>query len=110
LLLRTLGELSLVGPAGAPIPFRRKELLLLAYLARRDGGTASRAELAALHAIVGQGETVGIEPSRLRVDAAELERLSHAGKLAAAVASWAGDFPVGDDPPASGALPARSAA
>ena len=128
--LRTLGELSLVGPAGAPIPFHHKELLLLAYLARRDGGTASRAELAALlwgdrgdglarvslrqaifrlrgalgDAITGDGETVGIEPSRLRVDASEFERFSGAGELEAAIAAWTGDFLAGDDPPGNEAF------
>jgi DNA-binding SARP family transcriptional activator len=45
--LHTLGELRLEGPAGEVRSLRRKERLLLAYLARRAGSPVRRAELAA---------------------------------------------------------------
>ncbi|HKP28906.1 MAG TPA: BTAD domain-containing putative transcriptional regulator, partial [Gemmatimonadales bacterium] len=46
--LRTLGELRLVGPGGDILAGRRKELLLLTYLARKSPRPVSRAELSAL--------------------------------------------------------------
>ena len=47
-VLTTLGELRLEGTAGSVLSGRRKELVLLAYLARRAPRPVSRDELAAL--------------------------------------------------------------
>ena len=46
--LQTLGQLRLTGPEGELLPGRRKELVLLAYLARKSPRPVPRAELSAL--------------------------------------------------------------
>ena len=46
--LTTLGELRLAGPSGPVLSGRRKELALLAYIARRSPKAVPRDELAAL--------------------------------------------------------------
>jgi DNA-binding SARP family transcriptional activator len=46
--LFTLGDLRLVGPGGPLLAGRRKELVLLAYVARRSPKPVSREELASL--------------------------------------------------------------
>jgi hypothetical protein len=46
--LLTLGELRLTGPAGPVLTGRRKELVLLAYVARRAPKPVPREELATL--------------------------------------------------------------
>src|SRR5687768_8801920 len=130
LRLRTLGGLVLVGPDGAPVALHRKELLLLAHLASREDGTATRAALSALlwgdredrlarvslrqalfrlrgvlgPALVVEGETVALAPGALVCDAVELRRLAAAGALEAAVAGWTGGFLGGDDPAGGPAL------
>src|SRR5688500_8939372 len=123
-LLVTLGDLRLDG-AGAPaLAHHRKELVLLAYLARR-GGPVSRDELAELlwgasgeprarqslrqalasirRALPGALDTTGdhavrLCPGAVWLDAALLEADVRAGRHAEAVARWGGEFlPRADD-------------
>ena len=123
MLLRTLGAARIDSPAGH-LSSRRKELTLLAFLARRGARHVSRAELAALlwegheeararqslrqallelkrvvgDALLIDGERVGVDPAGLRVDASEFERAAREGRLAEAVEWWGGDFlPAMDD-------------
>ena len=116
LLLRTLGEVRLDG-GPAVLASRRKELTLLAYLARRAPRSASRAELASLlwedradtrarqslrqalldlKRLLGvglllDGDSVRLD-SGLRLDAREFEEDLARGDLKAAVLWWRGDF------------------
>ncbi len=116
LLLRTLGEVSLDGGAVA-LASRRKELTLLAYLARRMPRSATRAELASLlwedradtkarqslrqalldlrrllgAGLVLDGDSVHLD-SGLRLDAREFEAELARGNPAGAVEWWRGDF------------------
>jgi DNA-binding SARP family transcriptional activator/TolB-like protein len=116
--LLTLGELRLVGPAGPVLTGRRKELVLLAYVARRAPKAVSRDELAtllwgerdeekarqslrhALHqlrralddAIDVTTEHVRTADGMIEVDAVLLEREIADGRPADAVARWGGDF------------------
>ena len=119
--LRTLGELRLEPAQSAALSSRRKELILLAYLARRGPRPLPRAEAAALlwpdrderlarqslrqallelRQVVGEGlvvenETIRLEAGAVEVDAAVLERAIEAGQPAQAVAQWGGDFLAG---------------
>jgi DNA-binding SARP family transcriptional activator/tetratricopeptide (TPR) repeat protein/TolB-like protein len=121
LLLRTLGEVRLEGGSAA-LASRRKELTLLAYLARRAPRSATRAELASLlwedrvdakarqslrqalldlkrllgAALVLDGHSVHLE-SGLRTDALVFEEELARGNLAGAVEWWGGDFLAGMD-------------
>ncbi len=115
--LHTLGVLRLVGPHGEIIAGRRKELVLLAYLARVRPRAVARAELAALlwserpeanarqslrqsllhlkralpeHLDV-QNETVALSGA-LEWDVAEFERDLARGELRRAAELWGGDF------------------
>lgn len=116
--LRTLGELRLTGPAGELLRGRRKELVLLAYLAHRAPRPARRAELVHLlwgdrdekrarHSLrqallvlrrtVGDGLTIGPETVALasgvvELDLAAFEAAVAAGRYAEAVDLWGGDF------------------
>jgi DNA-binding SARP family transcriptional activator/tetratricopeptide (TPR) repeat protein len=121
--LRTLGELRLEA-ADAPAPAlssRRKELVLLAYLARRGSRPLGRAEAAALlwpdrderrarqslrqallelrqavgEGLVVDGDSIRLDPGAVELDANVLERSIEAGHPSAAVELWAGDFLAG---------------
>ncbi|MDQ3138068.1 MAG: AAA family ATPase, partial [Gemmatimonadota bacterium] len=120
-LLRTLGEVRLDGGAAA-LASRRKDLTLLAYLARRMPRSATRAELATLlwedredakarqslrqalldlkrvlgPGLVLDGDSVRLE-SGLRVDAQAFEEELARGNPAGAVEWWGGDFLAGMD-------------
>ncbi|MGI9041182.1 MAG: ATP-binding protein [Gemmatimonadales bacterium] len=121
LLLRTLGEVCLEGGSAA-LASRRKELTLLAYLARRAPRSATRAELASLlwedrsdtkarqslrqvlldlkrllgAGLVLEGDSVRLD-STLRVDARAFEEELRRGNPAEAVEWWRGDFLAGMD-------------
>jgi DNA-binding SARP family transcriptional activator/TolB-like protein len=116
LILRTLGDVRLEGGPAA-LASRRKELTLLAYLARRAPRSVIRAELASLlwedradtrarqslrqalvdlkrlvgAGLVLDGDAVRLE-SGLRLDAREFEEELARGNLVAAVQWWRGDF------------------
>lgn len=119
LLLRTLGELRLVDAAGGDLlAGRRKELVLLAYLARRRPRLLARAELATLlwgdrpeanaraslrqallhlkralgDGIRADNETVSLAASALELDLTAFEAAISARRFAEAVALWRGDF------------------
>src|SRR5690606_10266118 len=123
LQLRTLGELRLTGPAGELLRGRRKELVLLAYLAHRAPRPARRAELVDLlwgdrdekrarHSLrqallvlrrtIGDGLTIGPETVALasgvvELDLSALEAAVAAGRYAEAVDLWGGDFLLGTE-------------
>jgi DNA-binding SARP family transcriptional activator len=116
--LRTLGELRLEGVELAGHSRRRKELVLLAYLARRAPRTLSRGEAAALlwdqrderharqslrqaltelrrvagDALTAEGDRIAVAPGAVTLDAAELEQAVSEGRHEDAVRLWAGDF------------------
>ena len=116
--LRTLGELRLEEAEAPGLSSRRKELVLLAYLARRGPRPLPRAEAAALlwpdrderrarqslrqallelRQLVGDGlaaetDFIQLTPGSVELDAAVFERELDAGQLGAAVARWSGDF------------------
>jgi DNA-binding SARP family transcriptional activator/TolB-like protein len=115
--LSTLGDLRLAGPNGAVLSGRRKELVLLAYIARRAPKAVSRDELAALlwgerdedkarqslrHALhqlrraLGDAiDTTGDDvkaTDAIAVDASLLEADIANGRLSDAVERWGGDF------------------
>lgn len=116
--LRTLGRLELVRAGESLLPGRRKLLMLLGYLALRDGRSTGRAELAQrfwsesdeararqslrqalseLREITGEALEVSDEEVRLRpglvlVDVTQFEQASDRGELLAAEALWKGDF------------------
>lgn len=118
--LSTLGELGLVGPDGPLLRGRRKELVLLAYIARKSPKGASRDELAtllwgerdedkarqslrhALHqlrralgdAIDTTGEQVRVTDA-VSIDASMLDADIANGRLRDGVQRWAGDFLAG---------------
>jgi len=122
LTLRTLGGPRLDGPGGELLHGRRKELALLAYLARHARG-ASREALAELlwgsrpdanarqslrqallqlkKAVPGgldaDAETVRLTPGTLALDAGLFEAELAAGRLEEAFARWQGDFLAGCD-------------
>jgi len=121
--LRTLGRLRLTGPEGELLAGRRKELALLAYLARRAPAAVPRATLAAL--LWGErgeerarnslrqalfqlrralGDGVAVDPERvalvagaLSLDLVAFESDVAAGRFAEAVARWEGEFLAGMD-------------
>ena len=119
--LRTLGELRLEAARAPALSSRRKELVLLAYLARRGSRPLGRAEAAALlwpdrderrarqslrqallelRQAVGEGllvetEAIRLEPGAIELDAALLERAVEDGRPAAAVELWGGEFLAG---------------
>ncbi len=121
--LITLGELRLTGSAGPLLSGRRKELVLLAYLARRSPKPVSREALAALlwgerdddkarqslrHALHQLRRSLGdavdattdhvrVPEGAIDVDATLLERDIAAGRLADAAERYAGDFLRGAD-------------
>ena len=116
--LRTLGELRLTGPDGDLLPGRRKELVLLAYLAQRAPRAVRRAELVDLlwgereeerarHSLrqallmlrrtVGEGLMIGPQAVTLASDVVELDLVSFdaavtGNRLRQAVELWGGDF------------------
>jgi TolB-like protein/DNA-binding SARP family transcriptional activator/tetratricopeptide (TPR) repeat protein len=116
--LYSLGELRLVGPSGVVLAGRRKELVLLTYIARRAPRTVSREELAALlwgdrdedkarqslrhalhqlrravdDAIDVTSEHVRAVDGMIEVDASLLERDIADGRLDHAVNRWTGEF------------------
>jgi len=118
LRLQTLGELRLHGEGVAMLSSRRKELVLLSYLARRRPRPLSRAEAAALlwserderrarqslrqallelRHLVGEGlslhsEQIVLGEGALELDADVFEREVERGLLEAAVSRWGGDF------------------
>lgn len=122
LRLLTLGRLALVRPAGAPAaataPTHRRELLLLAYLARVAPRAVAREELAALfwgereerrarqslrEALYNLrravGDAIEVDASQVRLassavefDVTAFEAEVAAGQLAQAVARWEGEF------------------
>lgn len=118
LSLETLGALRLVGPDGDVLAGRRKELALVAYLARRSPREVTRTELATLlwgerdeararHSlrqallqlkrVLGDGFAVDAERVSLRagavaLDAARFEAAVADGRFADAIALWHGDF------------------
>jgi DNA-binding SARP family transcriptional activator/tetratricopeptide (TPR) repeat protein len=117
LLLRTLGDVRIEGAEQA-LSGRRKELAILAYLARHRRYGCTRDELSSLlweerdrsrarqslrqallelkravgEALVLAGEQVSIDTSRLRVDVGEMEQHLESGRLAEAVGCWRGEF------------------
>lgn len=119
--LLTLGELRLEGGDFPPLSSRRKELVLLAYLARRGGRPVRRGELAPLlwderderrarqslrqallelRRLVGDGlsvdaEQVVLAQGGVELDATLFEREVEAGRLREAVALWRGEFLAG---------------
>jgi tetratricopeptide (TPR) repeat protein/TolB-like protein len=121
LRLRTLGELRLSSTDGELLPGRRKELALLAYLARRAPRVVRRDELIGLlwderdevHArqslrqallrlrrAVGDGLVVTRESAQLldgvvELDSRAFETESREGRAADAIQRWDGDFLLG---------------
>ncbi|MBA3318103.1 MAG: AAA family ATPase [Gemmatimonadales bacterium] len=120
MLLRTLGEARLEG-AASDLAGRRKDLALLAYLARKSPRAVSRAELAdllwedrdaararqslrqallELKRVVGEGlvaaaDQARLEPDAVDLDVREFEAAIAAGRLDDAVSWWQGDFLAG---------------
>ncbi len=116
--LQTLGRLRFEGEGSATLSSRRKELVLLAFLARRGAKPLARAEAAALlwqdrdehrarqslrqallelRRLVGEGlvvepEHVLLAERTVELDANAFERDVEAGRLDAAVTRWEGDF------------------
>ena len=119
--LRTLGELRLEEADAAALSSRRKELVLLAYLARRGSRPLGRAEAAALlwpdrderrarqslrqallelrqvvgESFVVESDWVRLDSGAVELDATVFEQAIDAGQPALAVAQWKGDFLVG---------------
>lgn len=123
LRLRTLGELTLEGSDGDLLPGRRKELVLLVYLAQRAPGAIRRSELVALlwedreerrarHSLrqalltlrraTGERlrvtpDTVALESGVVELDVVAFQEAVTAGRLDEAVGTWGGDFLEGLD-------------
>ncbi len=123
LTLRTLGQLQLLNDGELLLPRRRKELTLLAYLARRPAQCTTRTALATLFwgdrddrharqslrqallvlrqglgtALEAEGEEVRLEVGALEVDAIDFESDVQAGRLAEATARWRGQFLEGQE-------------
>jgi DNA-binding SARP family transcriptional activator/TolB-like protein len=118
LQLRTLGGLHLYGPAGELLRGRRKELVLLVWLAQRSPRPVPRAQLAdllwgerdekrarhslrqallALRRAIGEGldieqETVALRTGLVDLDLAAFDAAVEQGRYREAVELWAGDF------------------
>jgi DNA-binding SARP family transcriptional activator len=116
--LRTLGALQVTDPAGSVLPARRKDLLLLAFLARRAPRAGTRTELASLlwegrdpararhslrqgllqlRSVAGESirsddELVWLDAGVVEVDATRLERHAGAGRHREAVRCYRGSF------------------
>ena len=117
--LRTLGDIGLTADDGAPLlRGRRKELILLAYLARRAPRPVSRADLASLlwddrpserarlslrqalfrlRQLVPTGleitpERVRLDPAAITADITRFERAAVAGDYEAAAREYQGEF------------------
>jgi DNA-binding SARP family transcriptional activator/tetratricopeptide (TPR) repeat protein/TolB-like protein len=116
--LCSLGELRLLGPDGEILAARRKELVLLVYLARQSPGTVTREALAAL--LWGDGDEarsrhslrqalfelkralgpvletdqrgIGLRDGHVLLDATALADDLAAGRLSEAVGWWRGEF------------------
>ncbi len=123
LRLETLGVLRLSGAGCELLKGRRKELVLLAYLARHAPRQVSREELAALlwedrnesrsraslrqallqlKRVLGDqlstpAETAGLTANAVELDLVEFEADAGAGRLTAALERWRGDFLPGAD-------------
>jgi DNA-binding SARP family transcriptional activator/tetratricopeptide (TPR) repeat protein len=121
LQLFALGELRLLNDGEPVLPGRRKDLVLLVYLAQRSPRTVARGELAALlwgeknetrarqslrqaladlRQALGERIEITAEAVRLRAGAVELDAARFAADLAAdryeeAVARWQGEFLAG---------------
>ncbi|HET8655502.1 MAG TPA: diguanylate cyclase [Longimicrobiaceae bacterium] len=122
-MIRTLGALRLTLAGVEVLPGRRKELALLAYLARRSPAGASRAELATLMwgergearakqslrqallqlrrsvgaALEVDGETVRLTAGSFKLDVVSFETELRAGRPGAALSHWGGPFLDGAD-------------
>ena len=118
LRLHTLGDLRLVADDGTVLARGRKELVLLAYLARHAGRAISRVRLAELFwgehdderarhslrqalvflkrvvgdAILVTQQDVTLDPGRVELDAVAFEQIASAGENARAVDLWRGPF------------------
>ncbi|CAA9363531.1 MAG: hypothetical protein AVDCRST_MAG68-4652, partial [uncultured Gemmatimonadetes bacterium] len=129
LRLRTLGTLRLEGPHGVLLAGKRKELALLAYLARRAPAAVPRAELAELlwgdreeararhslrqallalkralgDVLVVAGDGVAVAAGAVELDAAAFQGELEAGRVEAALAWWGGGFMGPHDDLGSGA-------
>jgi DNA-binding SARP family transcriptional activator/tetratricopeptide (TPR) repeat protein len=123
LQLHTLGELRLTASGSDLLPGRRKELALLAYLARQSPKAVRREELIDLlwderdeerarsslrqallrlrravgDALVVDRETVHLDIRVVALDAREFEDDARAGRDRDAVERWRGDFLLGAD-------------
>lgn len=117
--LRTLGGLAAAGPDGEVLAGRRRELMILAVLARRGAGGIGRGELATLlwgerdeararhslrqalvelrralggETIVTAGDVVRLADGVVETDAARFLADAEAGRLEAAARRWEGDY------------------
>jgi DNA-binding SARP family transcriptional activator len=121
--LRTLGGIELSGGQVSILPGRRKQLVLLAYLARRSPRGATREKLATLlwgdrdqararqslrqavselRAELGDvletlPDTLRLNPDRIGFDVREFEKAIEAGRAGDAAALWRGEFLAGCD-------------
>ena len=119
--LQTLGELRLGGEGNSALSSRRKELVLLTYLARRGPRPLSREQAASLlwedreerrsrqslrqavlelRRLVGEGlgsdaDHVWLDPHAVELDATLFEHEVDAGRWEEAIARWKGDFLAG---------------
>jgi DNA-binding SARP family transcriptional activator len=119
--LQTLGELRLGGEGSSAHSGRRKELVLLTYLARRGPRPLSREQAAALlwedreerrgrqslrqavlelRRLVGEGlgsdaDQVWLDPHAVELDATLFQREVDSGLWEEAVARWRGEFLAG---------------
>ncbi len=116
--LQTLGRIELDAPGLPALSSRRKELVLLTYLARHSPRSFSRGQAAALlwedrderlarqslrqallelrrvvgDGLVVEGDALRLEAGAVELDAALFERDISQGRLTDAVARWQGDF------------------
>ena len=116
--LQTLGRIELEAPGLPALSSRRKELVLLTYLARHSPRSFTRGQAAALlwedrderlarqslrqallelrrvvgDGLVVEGDSVRLMPDAVELDATMFERDISQGRLDDAVARWQGDF------------------
>src|SRR5215210_6386775 len=116
--LQTLGRIELDAPGLPALSSRRKELVLLTYLARLSPRSFSRAQAAALlwedrderlarqslrqallelrrvlgDGLVVEGDSLRLNPNAVELDASLFERDISQGRLEDATARWQGDF------------------